>query len=213
MMIPGIYVEVFPGWNTGMLFYLPYGVPSQPPIVFLQLQHNSWYLQNVTHRAMLCSCYTATVLMRVKGLEADNAHKIHGAMCLHQHMSDIRASSRKGWRCKGTVKRHSQDVFHAPNPEAQFSIIIIAVSNISSVTVWWQGQQSDFWNVPCELQSMWCTSKYTLSEREMSFFKVTGASTRQIMCLALISSSVWEDVSGFENEPMHCAAGAKQNTF
>lgn len=59
-----------------------------------------------------------------------------------------------------------------------FDLIISPVSNISRVTARWQGHQTDFWNVPCELQSMWWTSKYIFSETEMSFFKVTGASVR-----------------------------------
>lgn len=68
--------------------------------------------------------------------------------------------------------------------KTKYAIIISSVSNISSVTLRWQGQQTDFWNVPCELHSMRCT-KYTFRETEMSFFKVTGASRRQIVCLTL----------------------------
>ena len=40
------------------------------------------------------------------------------------------------------------------NRGTNFSLIISAVSNISSVTLKRQGQQTDFWNVPCELHSM-----------------------------------------------------------
>lgn len=75
----------------------------------------------------------------------------------------------------------NQQSFHPGSPSN-------TVSNINAVTVRWQGLQTDFWNVLCEVQSMWWTSIYTFSETEMSFFKVTGASVWEIVCLTHGSS-------------------------
>lgn len=108
--------------------------------------------------------------------------------CICIKILQIASSYSSGSWYKCSSKKHRpdwEDLLLISSPETKFAIIISAVSNLSSVTVQQQGQQSDFWNVPCELDSIWCTSKYTFRETEMSFFKVTGASTRRIMCLTL----------------------------
>lgn len=91
-----------------------------------------------------------------------------------QHVTSYKGNSK-------TYEPDWKDVLSGPEPK--HAIIISAVSNIISVTLQGQGQQTVLWNVPCELHSMQCTAKYTVRETEMSFFEVTGASRKQIRCL------------------------------
>lgn len=109
---------------------------------------------------------------QVEMLEADDACKNHGDT---KSVTTSSTRSRSGSKDK-SLKRLLRCFFKSRG--WIFDLIISPVSNISRVTARWQGHQTDFWNVPYELQSMWWTSKYTFSETEMSFFKVTGASVR-----------------------------------
>lgn len=65
----------------------------------------------------------------------------------------------EAWRQMRLVKLIKAEAYTSieiliSNPDDEFSIIISAVGDGSSVGVQRQGQRADFWNVPCELHSM-----------------------------------------------------------
>ncbi len=168
-----------------------------------------WYLCQIQKR-LLSPCYVSGVLIHI----AESYHFPSRAPIVRECLQTteswgLRAGGRKQWTQRWFVRHQDksktklfdfqqkwvmlqtqkykldcQDVLLISNPETKYAIMISSVSSISSGTVQCQGQQTDFWNVPCEMHSMRCT-KYTFRETEMSFFKVTGASRRQIMCLTL----------------------------
>lgn len=137
----------------------------------------------------LPTCMTPVVRKRlqnngVRGLETDNAHKPdtnvepESRICIEvSKLTFLISTARSARQLLGS--------FINLIKMQRLAIITRAVGNTRSVSSQQQGQQTDFWNVPCELHSMWCTSKYTIGATEMSFFKVTGAPRRQIVCLTL----------------------------